>query len=62
MIIPKGGGKFRGTGIVEVLWKAFWGVVNQRIGEAVQFHDVLHGFWVGQWTGITSLEAKLIQQ
>ena len=29
---------------------------------ALQFHDVLHGLWVGRVTGTASLEAKLIQR
>ena len=38
------------------------GVINQRIRAAVQFHDVLHGFWAGWEMGTTSLEVKFIQQ
>ena len=44
VILTKGNGGFRGIGIVEVLRKALYGGVNWRIGAAVQFHDVIHGF------------------
>ena len=47
---------------MEVLWKAFFGVINFWIGAAVQFNDVLHGFREGQGTGTASLEAKLLQK
>ena len=43
VIISKGNGEFRGIGLVEVIWKAFSGAINQRIGGGVQFHNVLHG-------------------
>ena len=38
------------------------GVINMWIGEVVQFHDVLHGFWASWGAGTASLEAKLLQQ
>ena len=31
-------------------------------GWAVQFHDVLHGFWVSWGAGTASLKANLLQQ
>ena len=45
-----------------VIWKALPGVTNWWIGLAVQFHDILYGFWVGQLTGTASFEIKLIRQ
>ena len=62
VIIPKGNRGFRVIGLVEVLWKALPGVINQRVGVAVQFHGILHGFWVGRVIGTTSLKANLFQQ
>ena len=62
MIIPKGNGGFRGFGIVELLWKALLGFINQWIGSALQFHNVLHGLRVGWGTGTTSLKANFFQQ
>ena len=62
MLIPKVDGGFRGIVLVKVLWKAFWGVINQRIGAAVRFHDVLHSFWAGQGAGTAVLEAKFLRQ
>ena len=38
------------------------GVLNWRIGAAVQFNSVLHGLWAGQGTGTTSIEANLLRQ
>ena len=53
-IIPKGDGEFRWIRLVGVLWKSFPGMTNLWIGAAVQFHDVLHGFWDGWGTGTAS--------
>ena len=58
VLIPKGNREFIGIGLIEVLCKALLGVINRRIGEAVQFNDVLHGLLVGQGAGTASLEAK----
>ena len=41
--ILNGDRDFRVIGLVEILCKAFSGVINQRIRVALQFHDVLHG-------------------
>ena len=62
VLIPNGNGEFRGIGIVEVLWKAFSGVTNWRIGVALQFHDMLHGFRAVQGMRNASVKVKLIQQ
>ena len=62
VLIPKGIGEFRDIGLVEVLWKSLLGVINCHIGETLQFHDVLHGFWAGRGTGTASLKAKLLQK
>ena len=35
-------------------------LINHRIGAAVIFNDVLHGFRAGQDMGATSLKAKLL--
>ena len=59
VIIPKRNGKFRGIGLAKVLWKAFPRVINRRIGAAVQFHDMMHGFRTGRGAGIASLKNKL---
>ena len=45
-----------------MLWKAFLGEINFWIEAAVQFHNVLHGFWAGQGTVTASIEANLIHQ
>ena len=63
VMIPKvGGTNFSGIGLVEVLWKAIYGIINQRISYYIQFHDALHGFWSWRGTGTATLEKKLLQQ
>ena len=61
VMIPKGGGTdFRGIGLVKVLWKAIYGIINRLISSSIQFHDALHGFQVVIGKGTTTLKAKLI--
>ena len=62
MITNGGGTNFRGIGLVEVLWKAISGIINCWISSSIQFHDTLHGFRAEIVTGITTLDAKLLQQ
>ena len=47
---------------MEVLWKTVTSPLNRHITAAIKFHDVLHGFRAGRWTGTTTLEANLLQQ
>ena len=61
MLIPKEDEKeFRGTRLVEVLWKAKSGIVKWRLIAATTYHYILHGFWMGRGTGTLILEAKLL--
>ena len=55
-------GYFRGTRLVEVLWKTMSRLLNRRLMAAITFHDVLHRLWAGRGTGTSSLQVKLIQQ
>ena len=48
VMIPKEGVEFRGIGLVEVIWKTAADIINQCIGTATKFHNVFHGFHVGQ--------------
>ena len=61
VLIPKGGGNYRGIGLLEVAWKVIEGVMDGRL-KKVTLHDALHGFREkkGCRTGI--MEAKLLQQ
>ena len=61
VLIPKGNGEFRGIGLVEVLWNTVSGMINCRIVLAVQFHDVIHCFWMVQGTNTAPLEANMLQ-
>ena len=50
-----------GIGLVEALCKTVTGILNQSLTTDIGFHENLRGFMVGQGMGITSLEAKLLQ-
>ena len=62
VLIPKGYSRdFCGVGLIEVLWKAVTGLLNRRFTLAIQFHDVLYGFWLGRGTGTANLNTKMLQ-
>ena len=56
VLIPKGKGKFRGIGLVEVIWKLLTLILHCRL-TTIKLHDVLHGFREGRGTRTSSLMA-----
>ena len=44
VLIPKGGGDYRGIGLVEIIWKVCTLIVNSRLQSSIVLHDALHGF------------------
>ena len=61
VLIPKGGGDFRGIGLLEPFWKSIEILIHRRL-QVVEFHDCLHGFIGGRDTGTSTIKAKLAQQ
>ena len=61
MFLPKGGGEYRGIGLLEPLWKCIEILMDQRL-QVINFHDSLHGFLSGRGTGTATIEVKLAQQ
>ena len=61
VLLPKGGGDYRGIGLLEPFWKVVEILMDGRM-EAINFHDCLHGFLKGRGTGTATIEAKLAQQ
>ena len=62
VLLPKGNGDFRGIGLIEALWKVIEKIIDRRLSDSIQFHDVLHGFRAKRGTGTAIIEAKLLQQ
>ena len=60
VLIPKGGGDYRGIGLVEVIWKAVEVILNGRFTPAITYHDSLHGLRESRDTGDATLEVKLL--
>ena len=58
VLIPKGGGCYRGIGLVEVAWKLETVILNHGFTESTAFQCVLHGFLAVCSTGTTSLMEK----
>jgi hypothetical protein len=61
VLIPKGGGDYRGIGLLEPIWKVIERVIDKRL-EAIALHDSLHSCRNGRGTGTAVIEAKLSQQ
>ena len=59
VLVPKGKGDYRGTGLLEVLCKVFAVVVNCQLKRSFVLHDMLHMFRTGRGTRTETLEAKL---
>ncbi len=61
VLIPKGGGDYRGIGLLEPVWKCIERVIDHQL-EAINLHDSLHGCRNNRRTGSAIIEAKLAQQ
>jgi hypothetical protein len=61
VLLPKGGGDYRGIGLLEPLWKVVERIMDQQLN-VLPLHEALHGCWSGRGTGMAILEAKLAQQ
>ena len=62
VLTPKGGGDYRGIGLVEVIWKAVAVILNRCFTAAITYHHFLHRFQSGRGTGTATLKLKLLQQ
>ncbi len=60
VLLPKGGGDYRGIGLLEPFWKVVEKIMVARL-LSVEFHDSLHGRLLGRGTGNATIEAKLHQ-
>ena len=61
VLIPKGIADTRGVGLIEVMWKVVYSIVDTRINTIVTFHDVLYGFCACRGTGTDIIEINMAQ-
>ena len=61
VLLPKGGGDYRGIGLLEPIWKIIERVMKTRL-DAIDLHESLHGCRNQRGTGTAVIEAKLAQQ
>ena len=45
VLIPKGGGDYRGIGLVEVIWKTVAVILNCHFTATITYHNFLYGLW-----------------
>jgi hypothetical protein len=60
VLIPKGGGNYRGIGLLGPIWKIIERVMDKRLN-VVELHENLHGCRNRHDTGTAIIEAKLAQ-
>ena len=56
VFLPKGRGRYRDIGLVEVVWKVCAAAVNFRLKRSVMLYDALHGFRAGMGKGTATLK------
>ncbi len=61
VLILKGGGDYRGIGLLEPMWKVCEQVMDTRLNR-IPLHESLHGCCNEHGTGTAVMEAKLAQQ
>ncbi len=61
VLIPKGGGDYRGIGLLEPVWKCIERVIGHQL-DTINLHDSLHGCRHNRRTGTAIIKAKLAQQ
>jgi hypothetical protein len=57
VLIPKGGGDYRGIGLLEPIWKVIERIIDHRL-DAFDLHDSFHGCRNKRGTGTAIIEAK----
>jgi hypothetical protein len=62
LILKSEQGKYRGIGLLDVIYKLLSMIIHIHIQNAIQFHPALHGFRHSHGTGTCILEAKLQMQ
>jgi hypothetical protein len=61
VLLPKGGGDYRGIGLLDPIWKVVEKVMVARLS-VIKLHDCLHGGLPKRGTGTAIMEVKLQQQ
>jgi hypothetical protein len=61
VLLPKGGGNFRGIGLLDPCWKVVEKIMVRRMG-AIDFDPCLHGGMPKRGMGTATILAKLAQQ
>ena len=62
VLIPKGGGEYRGIWLVDTIWKVCTSISNSRLRNTIVLHAILHGFRKGRGKGTAIIEANMEQK
>jgi hypothetical protein len=61
VLIPKGGGGYRGIGLLKLIWKVLEWIMDHWL-DKIRLHNCLHGCQANRGTGTAVIKAKLVQQ
>jgi len=62
VLLPKGNGKFRGIGFLEIVWKLLEVIIHRRLATKILFHESLHGIRAKRGTTTAILKVKTMQE
>ena len=62
ILLLKGGGEYCGIGLVGVIRKVIFTIIDRSLVESIELHDVLHMFIVWKGTRTATLRAKIFQE
>ncbi len=58
VLIPKGGGGYRGIGLLKPIWKVVEVIMDKWLNN-LEFHDSIYGFWAGRGLAQLSLKPRV---
>ncbi|KAL7530161.1 hypothetical protein ACHAWF_003272, partial [Thalassiosira exigua] len=61
VLLPKGGGDYRGIGLLEPIRKLLEAIIDRQLN-VIEFHDCLNSYLPKRGTGTATMEAKLAIQ
>ena len=54
VLLPKGGGDYRGIGLMDPMWKVIKVVMDNML-KCLDYHDYLHDFLAGRGAGTAAM-------
>ena len=62
VLLSNGIGKYRGIGMIEVMWKDISLIVERHLANSINFRNILHGLWAKIGTGTDNFDSNVLQK